>query len=164
MYLNYCRSQHFVCRDPSDANSFLVSQVGPFTGIAAGDKSVQIQTPATLHSEDEHESQDDPPHPPRDDASDSPLVEEEAYYAVDFISRFYIGRTLKRSQQAGFWEMKFLHQSSVGGRTVFKWPATDDLDKVHESTIFYGPVGLTGVCQFTVAQLQEIETAFASRM
>ena len=88
------------------------------------------------------------------------VIERETYYAVDFIDRYYIGRTLRRSDRDGFWDMKFLHQTVDSGVTTFKWPATNDLDTVHESVIFYGPVALQGVVSFKVACLDDIKSAF----
>ena len=72
-------------------------------------------------------------------------TECEKMYAVDYVDRYYIGRVLKKSDKENFYHMKFLHKFSEGGRVLFRWPKTDDVDEVHETNIFYGPVHLEGV-------------------
>ena len=81
-------------------------------------------------------------------------VETGKYFAVDYISRFYIGR--------GFRHMKFLHQYSRNGKVWFQWPRAADCDDVHHSAIFFGPVTtLEGVDEFSIAQLSDINAVFA---
>ena len=89
-------------------------------------------------------------------------VGEEAYYAVDYFSRFYIGRTLQKVKR-NVWDMIFFHQPNFEGRPVFKCPAMDDQYIVYQSAIFYGPVGLMVVHEFTTPQLQDIIAAFEKK-
>ena len=46
-------------------------------------------------------------------------IQVEHYFAVDYIDRFYIVRTIAMTKP-GFWSMKFLHQASLAGETLFK--------------------------------------------
>ena len=57
--------------------------------------------------------------------------------------------------------MKFLHIAIVGGEAVYKWPKTDDIDNVQVSNVFFGPVALEGVFEFTKAFLKDIEGCFS---
>ena len=66
-------------------------------------------------------------------------VEVGMYYAVDYATTFYFGRVI--SVADSFVEVKFLHSK---GSTTYDWPRTDDVDRVHCSCIFYGPVLLVG--------------------
>ena len=87
-------------------------------------------------------------------------IQVEQYFAVDYIDRFYIGRTIGL-RKPGFWRMKFLHQTSLAGKTIFNWPRQDDFDVVHESSIFGGPVTLDGVLKdFSIIEYKDIEAAF----
>ena len=75
--------------------------------------------------------------------SNSIKIEVENYYAVDYIDRFYIGRILQ-GEKPQFWNMKFLHQHSDKGKTIFKWPERPDINKVYQNNIFWGPINLKG--------------------
>ena len=86
----------------------------------------------------------------------------EHYYAVDYVDKFYIGRILS-DEGNGIWKVKFLHQQSTDGILHFLWPERDDIDKVHLSNIFYGPVFLEGCLDFTIQNIDEIEAAFQFR-
>lgn len=77
------------------------------------------------------------------------------YYAVDYINKFYIGRVLDEANQLV--KFKFLHRS---GAFVFDWPKTDDIERVHTSCIFFGPIDLQGCGPFRVPQLAIIEKTF----
>lgn len=89
-------------------------------------------------------------------------IEVEHYYAVDYVDRFYIGRVLADAGN-GFWKVKFLHQQSTDGILHFLWPERDDVDKVHSSCIFWGPVFLEGCLDFTVQNIEDIEAVFRAR-
>ena len=58
------------------------------------------------------------------------------------------------SVKDNFAEVKYLHSISA---TTSDWPRTDDVDRVHCSCIFYGPVLLTGNRPFTISLQREIE-------
>ena len=88
-------------------------------------------------------------------------VECEKLYAVHYVDRFYVGRVLKKCEEENFYTMKFLHKATVGGQAVYKWPKTDDIDHVHVSNIFFGPVKLEGVFEFSIPALKEIEGCFS---
>jgi len=85
----------------------------------------------------------------------------EKFYAVHYVDRFYIGRVLKHNKDNTF-TMKFLHKVTVDGKALYKWPKTDDIDNVHLSNIFFGPVVLEGVFEFSLPDLKDIELAFQS--
>ncbi|KAK2550404.1 U3 small nucleolar RNA-associated protein 4-like protein [Acropora cervicornis] len=74
------------------------------------------------------------------------------YYAVDYINTFYFGRVV--SVEGCFVELKFLHSKSS---TSYDWPRTDDVDRVHYSCIFYGPVLLEGNYPFTISSQREVQ-------
>ena len=57
--------------------------------------------------------------------------------------------------------MNFLHIAIVAGEAVYKWSKTDDIDNVHVSNIFFGPIALEGVFEFTIANLKDIEVCFS---
>ena len=46
--------------------------------------------------------------------------------------------------------MTFFHKATVGGQAVYKWPKTNDIDDVHVSNIFFRPVTLEGVFDFSI--------------
>ncbi|KAK2565513.1 hypothetical protein P5673_010597 [Acropora cervicornis] len=73
-------------------------------------------------------------------------------YAVDYVNTFYFGRVV--SVEGCFVELKFLHSKSS---TSYDWPRTDDVDRVHYSCIFYGPVLLEGNYPFTISSQREVQ-------
>ena len=77
-------------------------------------------------------------------------------YAVIYDKRFYIGKLLENCSD-GMCKMKFLHQR---GAEVFKWPLRDDIDTVHRSTVFFGPLQLSGADPFTIPCLKDIQEAY----
>ena len=79
-------------------------------------------------------------------------VQVGMYYAVDYVNTFYFGRVV--SVEGCFVDLKFLHSKSS---TSYDWPRTDDVDRVHYSCIFYGPVLLEGNCPFTISSQREVE-------
>ena len=89
-------------------------------------------------------------------------VATEHYYAVDYVDRLYIGRVLS-DEGNGFWKVKFLHQQTTDGVRHFLWPERDDIDQVHKSCIFWGPIYLDGCHDFTIQNIDEIESAFKTR-
>lgn len=83
------------------------------------------------------------------------IISEE-YYAVQYVKKYYIGRALITldSNQV---KVKFLHNAGAG---KFGWPRRDDIDKVHMSSIFYGPISLHQSGPFTVPKRHEIEKVY----
>ena len=129
------RAHHFfMCVGPGSLQEAVIS---PFSGLQPPSKIIQLVKVA-----------DEPDMPDMPDSASVPDstsehhidVETEAYYAVDFVTRFYIGHV----ERDGFWTVKFLHQSTIGGVATFKWPAKDDIDTVHESVIFLWSRWFTG--------------------
>jgi len=78
------------------------------------------------------------------------------YYAVDYVDKFYIGRALEAHDNQ-FVEFKFLHKT---GAVTFDWPRRDDVECIHSSCIFFGPIKLQGVGPFYVHKLSLIEKIF----
>jgi len=81
-----------------------------------------------------------------------PSIQEDAYYAVEYPKTYYFGRALG-SADGSFINFKLLHSTSSSGAKVFNWPRRDDIDRVHSSCVFYGPVVIVGVGPFTFPQL-----------
>ena len=79
----------------------------------------------------------------------------EQYYAFEYVENYYIGRAL--SQAESFVRFKFLHR--VGAKS-FHWPSRDDVDDVHISCVYYGPVTLESAGPFAVPKQQNIEKMF----
>ena len=75
--------------------------------------------------------------------------------AVEYVENYYIGSAL--SQADSFVRFKFLHR--VGAKS-FDWPSRDDVDDVHISCVFYGPVTLESAGPFAVPKQQNIEKVF----
>lgn len=90
-----------------------------------------------------------------------PLIETEKYYAVHYKfhynnSRYYIGRVL--SFKGEMVKMKYLYRT---GANRFDWPARDDVEEVHISCIFFGPIKLENAGPFTIPMLVDIEKVFS---
>ena len=66
----------------------------------------------------------------------------EEYYAVHYVKKYYIGHALSIISNRNYVKVKFLH--SIGADKL-NWPKRDDVDKVHTSCIFYGPVTLCSI-------------------
>jgi hypothetical protein len=84
-------------------------------------------------------------------------IQKDKYYAVDYVRMYYIGRALDVPNGSSLIPFKFLHK--VGAQR-FDWPTRDDVDNVHPSCIFYGPLTLEGNGPFEVLHLYELETVF----
>ena len=84
-------------------------------------------------------------------------VQEGKYYAIEYQKSFYIGRAVN-TYDGLHTAYKFLHTS---GAKVFDWPKRDDVDRCHDSCVFYGPVSIVGNGPFTTPQLPEIEQVFS---
>ena len=58
-------------------------------------------------------------------------------------------------------KFKFLYKVGI---TTFHWPRREDVDQVHISTIFYGPVTVFGFISgpFTIPELSEVDKPFKS--
>ena len=54
---------------------------------------------------------------------------------VDYVKNFYICRVLDVTMD--YVQLTFLYKV---GATTFRWPRRDDVDQVHISNVFYGPV------------------------
>jgi hypothetical protein len=96
-----------------------------------------------------------------------PCIKENEYFTVEYDKSYYIGRAL-RSPQNGFLDFKFLHSTSCSGERVFNWPRRDDIDRVHKSCVFYGPVDIVGTGPvdivgtgpFTIPRSTEVEQVY----
>lgn len=87
-------------------------------------------------------------------------VATDGYFAVDYVNKFYVGRVVEE-KESGFWKMKFLHETTVEGIPVFNWPKTDDIDIIHESSVFFGPIMLDGtIKKFQIPVYKDIVNAF----
>jgi hypothetical protein len=73
------------------------------------------------------------------EADTLPAIQVHLYYVIDYVNTFYVGRVLKICQDNALFTVTFLHSK---GSKIFDWPNRDDIDKVHRSCIFYGPVTL----------------------
>jgi len=82
-------------------------------------------------------------------------IQKDAYYGVDYVNNYYIGRVLELP--GALIQLKFLHKI---GAQRFGWPIRDDVDTIHPSQVFYGPIQLHGNCPFEVCNLKEIEMVF----
>ena len=85
-----------------------------------------------------------------------PTIVTEEYYAVDYMNRYYVGRALSIANKLV--KFKFLHRV---GSDRFHWPRTDDIDVVHMSCVFYGPVALENAGPFAVPMQHDIEKIFS---
>lgn len=80
-------------------------------------------------------------------------IPPEQYCAVEYVENYYNWL----SQANSFVKFKFLH--GVGAK-AFDWPSRDDLDDVHISCLFYGPVTMESAGPFAVPKQQNIEKMF----
>ena len=83
-------------------------------------------------------------------------IETEKYYAVDYVKRFYIGRVLQKIDENKF-KMKFL---SKANSLEYVWPKREDIDIVHRSCLFFGPIHLVGNGPFTIPNAENITKKF----
>ena len=88
--------------------------------------------------------------------------EKDKYYAVDYVNNYYIGRAVSAPTERQFTLTKFLHKIQQTEIKSFGWPKRDDIDHVHSTCVFYGPVELKGNGPFEVLDLQELEAVFQS--
>ena len=82
----------------------------------------------------------------------------QKYYAVEYQQRFYFGRTIHRDDSTA--TFKFLH--SIPGSGVFDWPRPDDIDQCHLSTIFYGPLSISGNSPFNFPKASEVHQVYTN--
>jgi len=84
-------------------------------------------------------------------------IQHGEYYAVAYVNNFYFGRVLNTTTDVV--ELKFLH--SIGAST-FHWPRRDDIDQVHVSNIFYGPVTVPNFISgpFMIPEQKAVEKVF----
>ena len=90
-------------------------------------------------------------------------VECEKLYAVHCVNMFHVRPVLNKCEKENFYTgtMKYQDKETVGGQAVYKFPKTDDINDVHVSNIFFGPVTLEGVFEFSIPALKEIEGCFS---
>ena len=88
-----------------------------------------------------------------------PSVQKNAYYAVEYQKAYYFGRALG-SPDGPFIDFKFLHCALSSGAKVLDWQRHGDINRVHSSNVFYGPVAIVGVGPFTSPQLSEVEQVY----
>ena len=69
-------------------------------------------------------------------------IKKGSFYAIDYVNNYYISRALNAPDTRNFAEFKFLHQIRKTNIKRFEWPNHDDIDCVHSSCIFYGPLNL----------------------
>ena len=79
----------------------------------------------------------------------------EDYYAVDYVKNYYLGRVLEANEP--FVKFKFLHKV---GPSTFDWPERDDIDTIHISCIFFGPVNLQHNRPFKIEEQAVVEEVF----
>lgn len=89
-------------------------------------------------------------------------IEKDIYCAVDYVNNYFIGRALSAPDQRQFTLFKFLHKIQQTDIKRFDWPKHDDIDNVHSTCVFYGPVELKGTGKFEVLDLQDLEVVFQS--
>ena len=84
-------------------------------------------------------------------------MQQGEYYAVDYVKNFYIGRVLDATTDCV--QFKFVHKV---GATTFHSPRRDDVDKVHISIVFYGPVTVPNFISgpFTIPEQPAVENLF----
>lgn len=87
-------------------------------------------------------------------------IRVDEYYAVDYISIYYFGRVLEPCSSDGFVKFKFLHSA---GANKHDWPRTDDIERVHVSCIFYGPVHVEGNRPFIIIEHEAVQKVFLAR-
>lgn len=80
----------------------------------------------------------------------------DEYYAVDYVTHFYFGRVLELKSD-GYVTLKFLH-SGMG--STLDWPRRDDIDTVHASCIFFGPVHPSGHGPFNIVEHEIVKKVF----
>lgn len=86
-------------------------------------------------------------------------IQDNKYYAVEYQKAYYFGRALG-SPDGAYVKFKFPHSTVSSGERVFNWPRRDDIDRVHNSCVFYGPVVIVGVGPFTFPQSTEVEQVY----
>ena len=91
-------------------------------------------------------------------------VEKDKYYAVDYVNNYYIGRALiSATNKCQFTSFKFLYKIQQTHAKRFDWPKHDDIDLVHSTCVFFGPIHLKGNGPFEVIfHLEELEAVFQS--
>lgn len=70
-------------------------------------------------------------------------LEEDQYYAVDYIDTFYVGRIICFNKQTI--KMKYMRRNAEGN---YDWPTRDDIDDVEKHMIFDGPLVIEGTLPF----------------
>jgi hypothetical protein len=92
--------------------------------------------------------------------ADTPKVEKEKYYAVQFDQTFYIGRVLEVHDDDTV-KVTYLHRVRGGckdGAPRFTWPRRRDIEEnLNIGFIFYGPIELIGNDPFTVDNINMIQ-------
>ena len=86
-------------------------------------------------------------------------IEEERYYAVEFVDHFYYGRAL--AIDGNMVIFKFLHSKQCSGVMQFYWPLSMDIATVNSYCVFYGPVELEGIEPLFVKNHCEISKLFS---
>lgn len=81
----------------------------------------------------------------------------EQYYAVDYLTNYYIGRALSTENQM----VRFKYLYRVGADR-FDWSRRADINNKHISSVFYGPITLESTGPFGVPMQQDIEKIFKS--
>jgi len=87
-------------------------------------------------------------------------IQTNQYYAVEYDKTWYFGHALGGPYDNSFVSFKFLHSTLSNGERVFNWPRRDDIDTVHSSCVFFGPVLIVGIGPFNFPQLNEIQQVY----
>ena len=87
-------------------------------------------------------------------------IETGNYYAFNCVNNYCIGRALSAPDTKNFAEFKFLHRIRKTNVKRFEWPNHDDIDRVHSSCVFYGPLNLKGHGPFGIVDIEEMEAVF----
>lgn len=100
------------------------------------------------------------------------VIEEEKYYAVIYFEGWYVGRIINKipskiqdetapNSAPNMYLMKFLKQD-LGS---YIWPKQEDVAKVEDTYIFYGPLQLigTGVYNLKRTDINNIEKLYRKR-
>ena len=90
-------------------------------------------------------------------SSSTYCIEKGSYYAVDYVNNYDIGRALSAPDTRNFAELKFLRQIRETNVRRLEWPNHDDIDHVHSSCVFYGPLNLRGHGPFEIVDIEELE-------
>ena len=89
-----------------------------------------------------------------DPGAPQPSLGKDKYYAVDYVNNYYLSRAIHEcSRQKSVHLIQVLAKNSIAHAKRFDWPKHDDVDRVHITCVFLGPV----------IDLEELEAMFQWR-